>query len=631
MLLSTIGGGASSTTPSGGPTQTTNYPETGAGGFNDIVTQLGDLKKVISDFVGGPLPQNLKDVYTNAEKAIVSMNTTALTLQKSMGGVAFNTREFTGRLMDAYKSTIEFGGTFDDVADGVEGLADSMGRMTYPSQEVLVSMVEVSKATGIATKEIGKMVGELTRLGGSQTESLKKMSDLGKEARKAGLSSNKYLTEITKNMKTISGFGFKSGVDGMAKMVKQAMLLRTNIEAIGAKKVQDSALDPEGAIELAANFQMLGGAVGKLADPFQLMYMAQTDMEGLQNELVNSTKAAMTFNKETGNFDISTQDLYRLREQAKLTGANLEDLVQTGREAAKLDFIKEKFDLSGLDENQQGLISSLGTIGKGGELTVDIPGLGAPIVAKDPESLKAALETPAAVEALKEYQANQLLDDRKLAVAQLSVAEQQKIAVDKIKDAVILNLDPKEREKFYTNIENTNAALNEKATNVANTMAPLTKQGVIATSDTLFTESAGFDPSLDRTTKQKIKDRYENVKIEDALFSLNNSTPTIMSEGQIYKGIVGDEVAVGTNLTEAFNKSGKLNEILSTLGTMPNTGGNTSVNGKIDININLTGSISGDKNADIEKMFSDPKVQKQIMDTVLYKLDSYKRQQGVLS
>jgi hypothetical protein len=71
--------------------------------------------------------------------------------------------------------------------------------------------------------------------------------------------------------------------------------------------------------------------------------MAQNDVEGLQKELVNSTKAAMTFNKETGNFDVSTEDMYRLRQQAKLTGANLEDLVNTGREAAKLDFIKEKF------------------------------------------------------------------------------------------------------------------------------------------------------------------------------------------------------------------------------------------------------------------------------------------------
>jgi hypothetical protein len=41
--------------------------------------------------------------------------------------------------------------------------------------------------------------------------------------------------------------------------------------------------------------------------------------------------------------------MYRLREQAKLTGANLEDLVNTGKEAAKMDYIKDKFDLSGID------------------------------------------------------------------------------------------------------------------------------------------------------------------------------------------------------------------------------------------------------------------------------------------
>jgi hypothetical protein len=115
------------------------------------------------------------------------------------------------------------------------------------------------------------------------------------------------------------------------------------------------------------------------------------------------------------------------------------------------------------------------------------------------------------------------------------------------------------------------------------------------------------------------------------MFMSAGGAPSLLNEGTLYKGIVGDEIAIGTNLSEAFNKSGKLNEILSSIGSTQNAGGNTSVNGKIDININLTGAISGDKNADVEKMFSDPRVQKQIMDTVLYKLDSYKRQQGVLS
>jgi hypothetical protein len=619
-------------TPGIGPTETSNYGSTD-GGVQDVITQAATIKTVIENFVAGPTPTLLKSVFINAETAIVSMNTRALTMQKTMGGVVFNTQALTSRLMEAYKGVIEIGGTFDDVADGVDGLADSMGRMTYPSAEVLQNMVEVSKATGIATSEVGKMVGELTRFGGTQTQTLEKMSLLGKEARMAGLSSNKFLTEINKNMKTVSGFGFKSGVDGMAKMVKQAMLLRTNVEAIGAKKLKDTALDPEGAIQMAADFQMLGGAVGKLSDPFQLMHMAQTDMEGLQNELVNSAKAAMTFNESTGKFDVSTQDMYRLRKQAELTGANLEDLVNTGREAAKLDYIKDKFDLTGLDEKQQGLIASLGTIGAGGSLTVDIPGLGAPIVASNPEELKAALNTEEALEALKEYEANQGLDDRKLAVAQLSVAEQQKIAVDRIKDAVILSLDPEQQKTFYKNIETSAAYLSAEGVKVAESVAPTTATGVMKTSGEIKTQAESFDMTPASTTMAKLSEIYDDVKIvNDAFLPGGGSSPVVMSEGQLYKGIVGDNVAIGTGLDKAFNQSSKLNEIMASTSSTNNTGGgNTSVDGKIDININLTGAISGDKSGDIEKMFSDPRIQKQLMDTVLYKLDNYKRQQGVLS
>jgi hypothetical protein len=87
--------------------------------------------------------------------------------------------------------------------------------------------------------------------------------------------------------------------------------------------------------------------------------------------------------------------------------------------------------------------------------------------------------------------------------------------------------------------------------------------------------------------------------------------PQLLAKDTLYKGIVGDEVAIGTNLTDALNKGGGLG-------------------GKLDININLNGSIGGDP-GQINKMFNSPEVQKQIMDTVLYKLNEYKRQQGVLS
>jgi hypothetical protein len=142
------------------------------------------------------------------------------------------------------------------------------------------------------------------------------------------------------------------------------------------------------------------------------------------------------------------------------------------------------------------------------------------------------------------------------------------------------------------------------------------------------------DKTLDKM-KIKTKDGAleEDAKIQrhSDMFLSEGSAPQLFSKGTLYKGIVGDEVAIGTGLSEAFNKTGKLTELMASIPSRNNgSGENTSVNGKIDININLGGSVSGD-NGNVEKMFSDPKFQKQMMDMVLYKMDKYKQQQGTLS
>ena len=619
--------------------------ETVVAQISSSLDQMATLAKTIQENVVGINPV---EIFKNVEKQMISMSDKSIALQRNMGGVAANTGEFQKRLMNAYQSTLSIGATFDDVTGAVDGLAEGMGRMVSPSQITIENMTVLSQVTGMSTKEIGKMTSELIRFGGTQEEAVKKMSDMAKEARMAGLNGKQFTDAISKNLSKVSGFGFKSGVDGMSRMVKQSMLLRTNVESIGALKMQDGLLEPEGAIQMAADFQMLGGAVGKLADPFQLMYMAQNDMEGLQNELVNSTKAAMSFNSATGKFDVSTQDMYRLRQQAKLTGANLEDLVNTGREAAKLDFIKEKFDLSniGLKEDQQALISNLATIGEGGKLTVDIPGLGKPIVADNPEELAAALRTPEAINALKEYSEIQGLDDRKLAENQLTISERQAADINEIKFAVINSMSEGQRTKFRDDIKAANEELGNAGKTVASVAAPVAASGILSLESALREGASKAKFEDNKLTPQEqqemdIKAAEDRERIRKGqgpkvipgqdMFMSAGGAPSLLNEGTLYKGIVGDEIAIGTNLSEAFNKSGKLNEILSSIGSTQNAGGNTSVNGKIDININLTGAISGDKNADVEKMFSDPRVQKQIMDTVLYKLDSYKRQQGVLS
>jgi len=439
-------------------------------------------------------------------------------------------------------------------------------------------------------------------------------------------------------------------------MVKQAKLLRTDMASIGAMTLQSTVLDPEGAIQAAASFQMLGGSVGKLSDPFQLLHMAQTDLKGLQDELVKSTKSSYKFNKETGNFDLATQDLYRLREQAKITNTDFDALVNAGKEAAKLDFLTEKFGLGSLDKDTQNMVAGLAQIGEGGKVEVDIPGYKT-ISADSAEQLKAQLNTTEAQKALKEYSEIAGKDSKQLAVEQLTVSEKQAIDVKTIRDAILVNMKIGDRDDLIRSIkeqgDSARTGLKTVTEGLQTTVVTIAKEGVLKTGDAVnkIKKESGVDPEdIDKQNalKEQMKKTYgvgtdtsetdmtggpKPIVIDTKdMFKSGAGAPTLLSEGTLYKGIVGDDVAIGTNLTEAFNKSSKLNEIMSSMASTNNTGGgNASVDGKIDININLTGAISGDKSGEFEKMFADPRIQKQLMDTVLYKLEGYKRQQGVLS
>jgi hypothetical protein len=332
----------------------------------------------------------------------------------------------------------------------------------------------------------------------------------------------------------------------------------------------------------------------------------------------------MTFNKETGNFDVSTEDMYRLRQQAKLTGANLEDLVNTGREAAKLDFIKEKFDLSGLPEEQQNLVSQLATIGKDGSLTVDIPGYGE-IKAANQEQLKTALSSAEAQKALADYQSNQDKSDRDLAIAQLTVSERQAATQNEIKAAVINSMSDAQRKQFANDIAESNKNVQDKTTGAANTVGGELAPFYAGAETAQKTATQNIELGMSPDTKDAIKRQLEKIGdvFSGKTFDLmvpSGGAPKVMTENAIYEGIVGDEVFMGTNLSDIFNGVQNLSK----------SGGGDIMGGKLDININVGGAVNGD-GGNISKIFENPKVQKQIMDTVLYKLDSYKKQQGVIA
>ena len=595
-----------------------------------------------------------KDALGPFDKLIEKITQTenvAVGIQRSMGGAfaqmgsdagTFGEKfrnSFYERLKETTKEAIKFGGSFTDVANSVGDLAESMGRVVNPSQETLLNMVALTKTTGQGTKEIASMVESLSSLGGNQKEATESISKMAQEARKVGLDATKFVKQMATDLNKVSGFGFRNKpIESLTRMTKQAQMLKTTFDNI-VGNLQDTVLDPEGAIETAAKFQMLGGEVGKLADPFQLMYMAQTDMEGLQKELVKSTQAAFKFNAETGNFDASTQDLYRLREQAQITGTKLEDLVKTGREAAKLDYIKDKFDFSGVaDQDTKDLLAGLAEVGKDGKVTIDIPGFGK---IEEGQALSAD-----ATKALEEYQKVAAMDEKEIAQRQLTTTEKQQIAVEQIKNAVLLNLTEDNRQKVLEQLKSTTKAYQDAASDASTAAGTVignqaagvvTKTGDFA--EQAIGKSTGYGDygSLAQQAEfigaiQALGDLTGTITMDkpsqDLFVPSSGQGPKVMAEGKIFKGIVGDEVAMGTNLTEAFSRVSTLRDLIS--NQTKNTSEKQNLDGNLKIDINVGGKVDGDKNNDMSKLFSNPLFQKQLMDMVLYKMKDYQKQQGVL-
>ena len=138
----------------------------------------------------------------------------------------------------------------------------------------------------------------------------------------------------------------------------------------------EKLLDPEGAIDLAAQLQVIGGAAGDLTDPFKLMYMATNDLEGLQDAIIDTAAASATFNKETGQFGFSPDQRRQMRDQAAAMGLSWEEFSETAIQAAKRTEVFSQLSFTNdVSEKDKELIASMAQIGKDGSAKVSIPGI----------------------------------------------------------------------------------------------------------------------------------------------------------------------------------------------------------------------------------------------------------------
>jgi hypothetical protein len=117
----------------------------------------------------------------------------------------------------------------------------------------------------------------------------------------------------------------------------------------------------QSAIETSANLQMLGGTYSaQFGNPLEAMNMAMLDMEGFTNKIVDTFGSKATFNRETGQVEMSAIDKRLMKEAANQLGISYEEAWNMASQQAKISDIER--DLSkntqGFTEDEKAFISS---------------------------------------------------------------------------------------------------------------------------------------------------------------------------------------------------------------------------------------------------------------------------------
>lgn len=340
-----------------------------------IAEQLKDANqiKVIFKSTGDDLKaigKGLKSVYnflgiSDVFKMTKAIKTSAL----QMGILSNQSKSFSQGIQAAALDTVQYGEGIQEIAKIQSTYSDELGRTVELGKEGAKALAAMAVSTGLGEEGAGKLAADFDMVGLSAKRTADYIEQTMNDSHELGLNSSKVIKTISSNVKLLNKYNFKDGIKGLAKMAESVTKMGVSMDLVAG--MSDKIFDIEGAVEMSAQLQVLGGEWSKLADPFKLMYLARNDMEGLTNSIINATKASATFNKRTHEFDISALEMQRLRKVAEATGLNFEELAQSAKNAAKFAAIKKQISYT-FDEKTTKFIESTAMLDEKGQAQIKV-------------------------------------------------------------------------------------------------------------------------------------------------------------------------------------------------------------------------------------------------------------------
>lgn len=277
----------------------------------------------------------------------------------SMGILSKESDGFRSNLKAAAKETTMMGVNLKALAELQSAYSERLGRTVELSKEGLKGMAAMSKMTGLGAEGAAQMAADMDLQGYSAERTADFVDQTLDSSHKMGVNATKVMKNLGANFKLMNSYHFKEGAKGLAKLAQLTTKLGVDMSSVST--MADKLWNIEGAVEMSAQLNVMGGAWAKMADPFHLAYMARNDMKGLTEEIAKASQESVFFNNVTKEFDMTAEGMHRLKIIAEQTGAKYEDLVTMGKNMAKFDKIKSEigFSVNTTDEKDKQMLEYL--------------------------------------------------------------------------------------------------------------------------------------------------------------------------------------------------------------------------------------------------------------------------------
>ena len=327
--------------------------------LEEVVGQVGAIYNEV---------QKLTDPWAKADHAASKYAKTVGMARKGMADLRRDTLINTTKNGLAHKYNIDPTELLEAQTNYIKGVGRNV-RLSNADQENMAAMRAV---TGEKGTELASLY---ENFGVSMSDTAGHVGKMFSDASKEGILFETYAENVSKNIKIAQNYTFKNGLKGLESMAKKATALKLDMQQVAA--FADKVSTVEGAIDVSAKLQVLGGPFAAMADPLGMLNESLNDMEGLQDRLVKMVKGMGSFDKSTGEVNVSSYNKIRIKEAANAMGISYDNLMESVNADAKRGEIKKQISASAtasaLPEEMKELIMNSGTF-KDGKAGVSIRG-----------------------------------------------------------------------------------------------------------------------------------------------------------------------------------------------------------------------------------------------------------------